>query len=225
MLYCGQPAMAPRKRLTLDPDLSAQVDAAVGHLKRGGVVAIPTDTLYGLAASAVDPDAVARVFAIKGRPAGMAMPVLLADAEDMDLYASDVSEVARELARRFWPGPLSLVLRRSAALPDAATAGGDTVALRVPDHPVPRAIARRLGAPITGTSANPSGQPPATTAAAVHEQLGDAVDLVVDAGESPIGEGSTVLDATGPTLIVLREGAVSITDISNAAGMTVQPPL
>jgi L-threonylcarbamoyladenylate synthase len=201
------------------------VDVAVGHLKRGGVVAIPTDTLYGLAASAVDPEAVARVFEIKGRPAGMAMPVLLADAEDIELYASDISEVAHELARLFWPGPLSLVLRRSAALPDAATAGQDTVALRVPDHPVPRAIARRLGAPITGTSANPSGRPPATTAAAVQEQLGDAVDLVVDAGESPIGEGSTVLDATGPTLVVLRAGAVSIADISKSTGMTVQAPL
>ena len=216
--------MARRNRLTLDPVLSAQVDLAVGHLKRGGVVAIPTDTLYGLAASAVDPIAVARVFQIKGRPAGMAMPVLLADAQDMDLYASDVSEVARKLARRFWPGPLSLVLSRSAALPDAATAGGDTVALRVPDHPVPRAIAHRLGAPITGTSANPSGRPPATSAAAVREQLGDAVDLVVDAGESPIGEGSTVIDATGPTLVVLRAGAISIADISKAAGMAVQPP-
>ena len=214
--------MAPRNRLTLDPILSGQVDVAVGHLKRGGVVAIPTDTLYGLAASAVDPEAVACVFEIKGRPAGMAMPVLLADAEDLELYASDLSEVARKLARRFWPGPLSLVLRRSAALPDAATAGGDTVALRVPDHPVPRAIARRLGAPITGTSANPSGQPPATTAAAVQEQLGNAVDLVVDAGESPIGEGSTVLDATGPTLVVLRAGAVSIADISKATGMPIE---
>ena len=217
--------MAPRNRRTLDPVLSSQVDVAVGHLKRGGVVAIPTDTLYGLAASAVDPEAVARVFEIKGRPAGMAMPVLLADAEDIELYASDISEVARELARRFWPGPLSMVLRRSAALPDAATAGGDTVALRVPDHPVPRAIARRLGAPITGTSANPRGQPPATTAAAVQEQLGDAVNLVVDAGESPIGEGSTVLDTTGPTLIILRAGAVSIADISDATGMPVKPPV
>ncbi len=221
MLYCGQPAMAPRNRLTLDDALSAQVDVAVGHLNRGGVVAIPTDTLYGLAASAVDPAAVARVFAIKGRPGGMAMPVLIADAEDIDLYASDVPEVARKLTRRFWPGPLSLVLHRSAAMPDAATGGKDTVAMRVPDHPVPRAIARRLGVPITGTSANPSGQPPARTAFAVQEQLGDSVDLVIDAGESPLGEGSTVLDATGPTLVVLREGAVSIAAISEATGKPV----
>lgn len=216
--------MAPRKSLTLNPSLSAQVDVAVSHLSRGGVVAIPTDTLYGLAASAVDPDAVARVFRIKGRPGGMAMPVLLADPQDLDLYATDVSEVARELANRFWPGPLSLVLKRSEQMPDAATAGRDTVALRVPDHPVPRAIARRLGAPITGTSANPSGQLAATTAAKVKEQLGDAVDLVVDAGESPIGEGSTILDVTGPSLVVLRIGAVSIADISDATGMPVALP-
>jgi L-threonylcarbamoyladenylate synthase len=216
--------MAPRKPLTLDPSLSAQVDVAVSHLSRSGVVAIPTDTLYGLAASAVDPKAVARVFEIKGRPGGMAMPVLLADPQDIDLYATDVSEVARELANRFWPGPLSLVVTRSEAIPDAATAGRDTVALRVPDHPVPREIARRLGAPITGTSANPSGQPAATTAAKVREQLGAAVDLVVDAGESPIGEGSTILDVTGPALIALRVGAVSIADISAATGMPVALP-
>ena len=224
MLYCGQPAMAPRKSFTLDPFLSAQVDVAVSHLKRGGVVAIPTDTLYGLAASAVDPEAVSRVFEIKGRPGGMAMPVLLADPQDLDLYATEVPGVARDLANRFWPGPLSLVLTRSEAMPDAATAGGNTVALRVPNHPVPRAIARRLGAPITGTSANPSGQPAATTASKVREQLGDAVDLVVDAGESPIGEGSTILDVTGPSLVALRVGTVSIADISDATGMPVTLP-
>ena len=216
--------MAPRKSLTLDLSLSAQVDIAVSHLSRGGVVAIPTDTLYGLAASAVDPEAVARVFGIKGRPGGIAMPVLLADPQDLDLYATALSEVARELANRFWPGPLSLVLKRSEAMPDAATAGRDTVALRVPDHPVPRAIARRLGAPITGTSANPSGQPAATTASKVREQLGNAVDLVVDAGESPIGESSTILDVTGPSLVALRVGAVSVADISDATGLPVAIP-
>ena len=217
--------MAPRRFRSLDPSLSAQVDVAVSHLSRGGVVAIPTDTLYGLAASAVAPEAVALVFQIKGRPGGMAMPVLLADPQDLDLYATNVSEVARELANRFWPGPLSLVLTRSEAMPDAAAAGRETIALRVPDHPVPRAIARRLGTPITGTSANPTGQPAATTAAKVREQLGDAVDLVVDAGESPIGEGSTILDVTGPTLVALRVGSVSIADISDATGMPVTSSL
>ena len=102
MLYCGQPKMVPRRFHSLDPSLSAQVDVAVSHLSRGGVVAIPTDTLYGLAASAVDPEAVALVFQIKGRPGGMAMPVLLAAPQDLDLYATNVSEVARELANRFW---------------------------------------------------------------------------------------------------------------------------
>ena len=208
----------------LDSSLSAQVDVAVSYLSRGGVIATPTDTLYGLAASAVDPEAVARVFEIKGRPDGMAMPVLLADPQDLDLYATDVYEVARELANCFWPGPLSLVLTRSEAMPAAATAGRGTVALRVPDHPVPRAIARRLGAPITGTSANLSGQLAATTAAKVREQLGDLVDLVVDAGESPIGEGSTILDVTGPALVALRVGAVSIAEISDTVGMSVVMP-
>ena len=136
------------------------VDEAVEVLRNGGVAAIPTDTVYGLAAHGLDAAAVGRVFEVKGRPAGMALPLLLADTRDLPLCCVDVPDSALSLAAAFWPGSLTLVLRRSDAVPDIVAAGGATVAVRVPDHPVPREIARRLGSPITGTSANRSGLPP-----------------------------------------------------------------
>ena len=135
------------------------VDEAVEVLRNGGVAAIPTDTVYGLAAHGLDAAAVGRVFEVKGRPVGMALPLLLADTRDLPLCCVDVPDSALSLAAAFWPGSLTLVLRRSDAVPDIVAAGGATVAVRVPDHPVPREIARHLGSPITGTSANLSGAP------------------------------------------------------------------
>ncbi len=193
--------------------LQEQVHAAVGVLRSGGVVAIPTDTLYGLAACALDERAVRRIFQVKGRPEGMALPLLVADVGDMDRYAMDVPEIARALAERFWPGALTLVLKKAPFIPDVVTGGKPTVGLRVPDHWVPRAIVRELGAPITGTSANLSGMPGLTTAQAVREQLGGQVDLVVDGGEAPGGVPSTVLDVTATPPRVLRQGAVSAAEI------------
>ncbi len=185
------------------------VAEAVEVLRNGGVAAIPTDTVYGLAAGGLDDAAVARVFEVKGRPEGMPLPLLLADVADISLCCVDVPESARSLAEAFWPGPLTLVLRRSDAVPDIVTASGDTVGVRVPDHPVPREIARRLGSPITGTSANRSGLPPATDAREVREQIGDRVDYVLDGGAVHAGVPSTVLDLTGPEPRILRPGGVS----------------
>jgi L-threonylcarbamoyladenylate synthase len=198
-----------------------EIFAALGLLKQGGVVAVPTDTLYGLAASALDQAAVERVFRIKRRSPVAALPLLLGDFADMSLCADDVSPLAFALADRFWPGPLTLVLRRSAVIPDAVTGGGDTVAVRVPDHPVPRALARALKAPITGTSANRSGGPGPITAAEVRAQLGDEVDRIIDAGECPLGAPSTVLDMTRPVPVLLRAGAVSLAEIEQAIGVPV----
>ena len=192
------------------------IDEAVETLRNGGVAAIPTDTVYGLAAHGLDPAAVARVFEVKGRPAGMALPLLLADTADLSLCCVDVPDSALSLADAFWPGSLTLVLRRSGAVPDDVTAGGDTVAVRVPDHPVPREIARRLGSPITGTSANRTGLPPATTADEVREQVGDRVDYVLDGGPVRSGVPSTVLDLTRPTPAIVRPGAVSAGAIAEA---------
>lgn len=197
------------------------MDAAVRLLRRGGVVAIPTDTLYGLAAAASDVEAVKRLFRIKGRPAAMAVPLLIADESQLDAYSAGVSEVARTLARAFFPGALTLVLPRSELVPKVVTGGGDSVALRVPDHPVPRAIIRLLGGAITGTSANRSGAPSATTAQDVKCQLGSDVDMVLDGGECRGGLASTVVDVSGPSPRILRQGAVSREALESELGMSL----
>ena len=197
------------------------VAEAVKVLRNGGVAAIPTDTVYGLASNGLDAAAVARVFEVKGRPAGVALPLLLASADDLSLCCVDVPESARSLAGAFWPGPLTLVLRRSGTVPDAVTGGGDTVGVRVPDHPVPREMARRLGAPITGTSANRSGLPPATTAAEVREQIGDRVDYVLDGGAARSGVPSTVLDLTAVAPVIVRLGAVPAEAVARVLGADV----
>ena len=145
--------------LRLAGALENDVRPAVDILKSGGVVAIPTDTLYGLAACALDRTAVERVFRLKGRSQGVPLPLLLAEPEDIFRYAVDIPEAARALMERFWPGPLTLVFKKAASISDVVSGGHDTVALRVPDHVVPRAIVRGLGAPITGTSANRTGGP------------------------------------------------------------------
>jgi len=197
----------------LPRELQQQVEAALSVLRREGVVAYPTDTLYGLGANAFSLRAVRRVFETKGRRADMALPLLLADASDVDRVAIDIPPLARALAERFWPGPLTLVLRRASTIPDLVTGGRGTVAVRVPDHPVPRALARGLGAPITGTSANPSGGPDPRTAEDVRRGLGALVDYVIDGGPAPVGRPSTVLDLTGPEPRVLRQGALDATTL------------
>ena len=202
--------------LRLDDALQRQIEIAVDVLANGGVVAIPTDTLYGLAACAFNESAVLKVFELKGRPDGMALPLLLSDANDARMCVEDVPTDAMTLAEQFWPGALTLVLRKSAEVPYAVTAGMDTVALRVPDHPVPRAVSKALGAPITGTSANLSGRPGLTSAEAVRAEFGDAIDFVLDGGDAPGGVASTILDMSGDARNVLRHGAVSREQIEAA---------
>ncbi len=199
--------------LPLDDALYKQIRTAAKWLANGGVAAIPTDTLYGLAACAFDESAVLKVYELKGRPEGMALPLLLSEAEDALLCVEEVPQEAWVLAERFWPGALTLVLRKSSKVPYAVTAGLDTVALRVPDHPVPRAIVKELGAPITGTSANMSGRPGLTSAAALRGEFGDAIDFVLDGGDAPGGVASTIIDMSGNEPRILRAGAVSQDDI------------
>ena len=222
MIYCGQPQMdTPSASQILDKAFLAQVETGVQLLRQGGVISVPTDTLYGLAASALDERAVERVFRIKRRPVGAPVPLLLSDKAEIDGCAVDVSELAWELADIFFPGPLTLVLHKGRNIPDTVSGGLDTVGLRVPDHWVPRAIVRELGAPITGTSANRTGLPGHTTADAVREQLGKEIDYVIDTGLCSSGSASTVLDLSGPMPIIVREGAVSIEEISEVCGKQV----
>ena len=203
----------PMSNLPLDDALQKQIEIAVDVLGNGGVAAIPTDTLYGLAACAFDESAVLKVYELKGRPEGMALPLLLSDVGDASRCVAETPDEAPLLAERFWPGALTLVMRKSAEVPEIVTAGMDTVALRVPDHPVPRAIVKGLGAPITGTSANLSGRPGLTSAAAVRAEFGAAIDFVLDGGDAPGGVASTILDLSGGEARALREGAVSWEEI------------
>jgi L-threonylcarbamoyladenylate synthase len=181
---------------------------AVRRLRAGGIVAIPTDTVYGLAVALATPDGPARLFAAKGRPADRAIAVLLADM-DQAAELGRLTPAGRALAGAFWPGALTLVLERNPArvLPDALTGGRPTIGLRVPDHPAPRAIAAELG-PLPTTSANRSGEPEALDAAAIAAALGDRIDMILDGGPAPGARPSTVVDVSGPEPRILRVGAI-----------------
>ena len=184
------------------------LERAVGVLKNGGVVAIPTDTLYGLAADVFNPAAVDRIFAIKGRPEGLALPVLLSGWEQVQRVAENLPSQAKDLADRFWPGALTLVVHKALGLPDRLTAGGPTVAVRMPDHPAPIELIDGLGGPITGTSANISGSADRLNLAELTAELEGRVDYIVTEGPEPKGTASTVIDITSGQPKLLREGAI-----------------
>jgi L-threonylcarbamoyladenylate synthase len=204
------------------------LEHAAVTLAQGGVVAFPTETVYGLGASARQPAAVRRVFEIKERPADRALIVHVAGSAAIDVWAASAPEWARRLAETSWPGPLTLVLARASTLPSVVTGGGDTVGLRAPDHPsalaLIAALAAREGAHagIAAPSANPHGAIPPTTAAAVVAGLGDRVDYVLDGGECSLGIESTVVDATGQTPLILREGAIARERIAALTGLPVR---
>jgi L-threonylcarbamoyladenylate synthase len=197
-------------RLAVDasrPDASA-LETAARLLRARALVAFPTETFYGLGANALDEGAVSRVFHAKGRPADKPLLVLVDSVEMVGRVAQDVPPVARRLMARYWPGALTLVLRAHADLPDALTAGTGTIAVRLPGHPVARALVSALGGPVTAPSANPHGKASPRTADEVIAGLGDRVDLVLDGGATPGGPASTLLDLTRTPPVVLRAGAV-----------------
>ena len=195
---------------------SADLERAVQHLKDNGVVAIPTDTLYGLAAYAFSHSAVDRVFAVKGRPKDLALPVLVGSWEQVEKVAKNLPPQTQILAERFWPGGLTMVVEKADALPDQLTAGGPTVAVRMPDHPVPIALIQGLGSPITGTSANISGGADLLSLAELTRQIGSLVDQVVEVGPEPKGIASTVIDITGGEPKLLRQGVILFESILEA---------
>ena len=199
-------------------NLLNELDKAFAALNNGGIVVFPTDTLYGLGADVFSLPALRRIFVIKGRPAELALPVLVAGLDQVESVALPMSNQAQELAERFWPGPLTLVMRRSPELPDLVTGGADTVAVRMPAHRIPLALARRLGRPITGTSANLSGQPDLLDLDSIENQLGNLVDRIIRSGPPPEGTGSTVVDITRNEPRLLREGAISLEEIMETAG-------
>ena len=201
--------------------LQQQVDEGISILKQGGIVVFPTDTVYGLGACSNLLQAVERIYRVKERPLNMPLPLLLANTSQIGEVADPVPQVAWLLADNFLPGALTLVLPKSKSVPDFITAGGETVAIRVPAHPVPVALAQGLGAPIVGTSANLSGKPSSLTADGVRSQFGDKIDLVIDGGRCLGGKESTIVDVSGGVPVVLREGAILKEEIKRVCGSII----
>lgn len=205
---------------TPEPDAIARAAAV---LRGGGLVAFPTETVYGLGADALDPAAVRRIFEAKGRPATNPLIVHVAEAAAARDVAADWPEAAARLAARFWPGPLTLVLPRRQEVPDAVTAGGPTVAVRVPAHPVALALLRAAGRPIAAPSANRSAALSPTRAEHVLRDLGGRIDLVLDGGPTPGGLESTVLDVSGAPPRLLRPGLLAPAAIEQVIGPIIRP--
>lgn len=205
----------------VDPTPEA-IEQAVGLLRRGALVALPTETVYGLGADALDPDALARIFAAKGRPADHPLIVHLPDAEHMTRWASRIPREAIALARAFWPGPLTLILPRDPMVPDAVTGGQDTVGLRVPGHPVALALLKAFDSGIAAPSANRFGRISPTTAQHVEEELGEWVAMILDGGPCEVGIESTILDLSGSTPRILRPGVISAAQIAAIIGRMPQ---
>jgi L-threonylcarbamoyladenylate synthase len=198
-----------------------EIAGAVSALRAGGLVVFPTETVYGLGADATDPDAVARLYAVKGRPPGHPVIVHLPAATALDRWAADVPDTARALAAEFWPGPLTLLVPRAPAVLDAVTGGLDTVGVRVPGHPVAQALLVAFGGGVAAPSANRFGAVSPTTAGHVRADLGDAVDVVLDGGPCPVGVESTIIDCSGREPVVLRPGGVPVERIEAVVGRPV----
>jgi tRNA threonylcarbamoyl adenosine modification protein (Sua5/YciO/YrdC/YwlC family) len=201
------------------------IDEAVNAISRGSLVVLPTDTVYGIGADAFDEAAVAALLAAKGRGRQMPPPVLVGEVATLDGLATDVPDEARKLVEAFWPGGFTIILRAQPSLQwDLGDTGG-TVALRMPDHPAALALLKRTG-PLAVSSANKSGSPAAQDVADAERQLGDSVAVYLDGGEAPGGVASTIVDATGPTLRVVREGAVSLEalrEVADVEGTRMSP--
>lgn len=194
------------------------VTLAAGALRAGKVVAIPTETVYGLGADALNVEAVRRVFAIKRRPADHPLIVHLADAAQIDDWALDIPDEALQLAARFWPGPLTLILPRHARVPDVVTGGQDSVGLRVPAQPLARALLAAFGGGIAAPSANRFGRVSATTALHVQQELGGEVDVILDGGACPLGIESTIVSFLNGSPRLLRPGAITPTMLAETLG-------
>jgi L-threonylcarbamoyladenylate synthase len=200
---------------------AVDLEAAVAALRRGGLVAFPTETVYGLGCDASNVDALGRLYAVKRRPVDHPVIVHLASADALADWAVDVPAAAKALAEACWPGPLTLVLHRSRRVPDAVTGGRDTVAVRVPDQPVAGALLRSFGGGIAAPSANRFGRVSPTTADHVRTELGSEVDVVLDGGPCAVGVESTIVDCSGEPLALLRLGGVPAEHVEEIVGEPV----
>jgi L-threonylcarbamoyladenylate synthase len=191
-----------------------QIEKAVSILLQGGLVAFPTDTLYALGANAFIDTAVRRVYQVKHRPTGMALPLLLSNATGMGKVAVDIPQAAWDMAERFWPGALTLILHKGPAVSPVVTAGNDTIAVRVPNHPLALRLIDATGAPLTGTSANRFEESNPVTATEVRRQLGKELGLILDGGACPLEGASTIVDMTSDIPRIVRDGVLSTTLLS-----------
>lgn len=203
---------------SLSPHLQQQIKRGISILKEGGLVAFPTDTVYGLGVCVSLPQAVERVYQVKERPRHMPLPLLVAHASQIFEVTEWVPPIAWLFIRNFFPGALTLVLRKSSSVPDIVTSGGTTIAIRIPAHPIPIALIEGLGTPIIGTSANLSGHPSPLTAEEVYSQLGDKIELIIDGGKCPGGKESTIIDVSGERPLLIREGAIAKEEIERVYG-------
>jgi L-threonylcarbamoyladenylate synthase len=204
----------PKREIPKD----GMIAAAVRALREGGLVAFPTETVYGLGADAANREAIRRLYTAKGRPPTHPVIVHLGEAGQLDEWAVSVPDLAYELARACWPGPLTLVVGRSRRVPDEVTGGRDTVGLRVPGHPLALALLREFGGALAAPSANRFGRVSPTTAADVRNELGDDVDVILDGGPCTVGIESTIVDCTGAEPVILRPGGVAGEVVEEIAG-------
>lgn len=200
------------------------IKQAAGIIRRGGLVAFPTETVYGLGADGLNPAAVRRIFAAKGRPSDNPLILHVARQEEVFRLAAEVKEQAQELMRRFWPGPLTLVLPKAACIPDEVTAGLDTVAVRMPRHPVALALIAAAGVPIAAPSANRSGYPSPTTGQHVYGDLAGRIEAVLESGPTGVGLESTVLDLSGDVPAILRPGGITREELAAVLGTVLIDP-
>lgn len=192
-------------------DLS--ISRATETLRSGGVVAFPTDTVYGVGADPFQPEAVRKLYQIKGRPIDKPIPILVGSVDDVQRVAQNLPTIFGQLAEHFWPGELTLIVEAK-ALPSEVTAGGHTVGVRMPDHPLALALLQRYGGAIATTSANKSDEPPATSAAEVRAELGELVGVILDGGQTATRMASTVLDLSVLPPVILRHGGISLDQLT-----------
>jgi L-threonylcarbamoyladenylate synthase len=190
------------------------IPRALEILRRGNLVAFPTDTVYGVGALAFDGKAIESIYVAKDRPIEKAIPVLISDLDDLEKVGTNIPETARRLASRFWPGPLTILISKRSTLPESISATS-TVGVRVPDHEVARGLLRAAG-PMAVTSANISGGQNPVTAQEVHEQLGGRIPLIIDGGRTPGGVPSTLVDCAGKEIRILRDGPISLAELFSA---------
>ena len=200
------------------------IQTAADLLRAGGLVGIPTETVYGLGANGLDPAAVGRIFQAKGRPQDNPLILHIPGADWLERYCRDIPAAAYELARRFWPGPLTMVLRRRDNVPDQVTAGLDTVGMRCPAHPLCRAVIQAADVPVAAPSGNTSGRPSPTTAAHMLEDMDGRIDAILDGGPCSVGVESTIVDLTCTPPRLLRPGGITLEQLRAALGEVAVDP-